>query len=92
MCKDCPCLKEYYKENREKILGRGKDYYELNREDILKQVKEYQEKRKEELKKKRSEKVECACGGHYTVSNKHIHMKTKTHVSYVEKQEVEKGK
>jgi hypothetical protein len=77
--------KEYYKENRVKILSRNKEYYATNKEDVLKQIKEYQERKKEELKKKRGERIECECGGRYTISNKHIHYKTKKHQNYVNK-------
>ena len=81
MCDNCSFYRNHYEDNKKK----KKTYYEVNKEEILKQVKEYQESKKEELKKKRSEGVECECGGHYTVSNRHIHMKTKKHIVYLEK-------
>jgi len=71
--------KHYYEENQKK----KKEYYEAKKEDIIKKVKEYQESHKEDIKKKRAENVVCECGGRYTVSNKHIHIKTRKHMNYI---------
>ncbi len=44
-CKDC--VKEYYEENKEKIIKRTKEYQENNKEQIAKRAKEYRENNKE---------------------------------------------
>ena len=61
-----------------------KEYYENNKEVRLKQVKEYREKHKDEIKVKLNEKIECECGGRYTLYNKKTHMKSKKHIKYEE--------
>jgi len=90
MCDSCKFYKDYYeenknkekvyyKENRDKILEKCKEKYSTNKEDMLRQIKEYQEKNKERLR----ERVDCECGGHYTVHNKNVHMKSLRHQKYI---------
>lgn len=91
MCKDCECHKQYYAKNKDKIIERSLDNYNKNKEEKLKKMKEYRESHKEKINAKANEKVACVCGGRYTVRNKSTHLKSKKHVSYVEKEEVEKN-
>ena len=93
MCENCNRYKELeskyiklldtQKHCNEENKKNKKEYYEVKKEDILKKVKEYQESNKEDIKKKRAENVECECGGRYTISNRHIHNKTQTHINYI---------
>ena len=54
--------------------------------------KEYREKNKELIQNKKkiyyqnilSEKINCDCGGKYTINNKSCHIKTKKHQAYLE--------
>ncbi len=43
-CKECEArrLREYYKNNREKVLRRKKEYYQNNRDECLRRNKKYQ--------------------------------------------------
>lgn len=89
--------KEYRKANEDKIKEMGKEYYEANREIIREKQKKYNEENKEALRAKHAEYreklkaspvTECECGGSYKPSGKGKHMRTKTHMSYVEGLEV----
>lgn len=52
------CKKEYYENNKEKILKQKKEYYENNKEKILEQQKEYRENNKEKINKQQKEYYE----------------------------------
>ena len=57
------------------------------REEILEKKRQYRIDNKDKIKEyveMRKEKVNCECGGMYTINNRTHHMKTKKHVSYVE--------
>ena len=41
--------------------------------------KQYYEERKDEIALKHSEKVNCSCGGKYTIGSKSVHFKSKKH-------------
>lgn len=79
--------KEYNKEynivNKEKISIQKKEHYNNNKAAKLEYMKEYNDKNKDKIKAKRSKKVECECGGVYSLSNKAVHYKTKKHQSYI---------
>lgn len=53
-----------------------KEYREKNREKILLHHKKYNEKNKE----KWAEKVDCFCGGRYTLGRKNEHFRTNKHI------------
>ena len=67
------CARKYRKQwridNREHYLEKERGY-----------KKTYREKYKEQIREKQSQKVECECGGHYTLSHKAEHMKSKKHL------------
>ena len=44
------------------------------------------EKYKEAKKEKAKEKITCECGGHYTYSNKNVHLCSMKHIKWLEKQ------
>lgn len=75
--------KEYYENNRDRILEHIKEYqkehYQLNRNQILEQQKEYREHNADKLK----EKNVCNCGGCYTTDNKSKHFKTQKHQHFL---------
>lgn len=87
--------KEYYKDNREKILKDRKEYHKNNREKILKDKKEYHKKNKEKMNKnsaeyykdnrekilkQKGEKITCCCGSITRRSDKAKHERTLKHV------------
>ena len=68
-----------------KILAGGH-----TREEILEKKKQYRIDNKEKIKEyseKRKQKVECPCGGRYTLDHKNSHMKTKKHIAFVNNNE-----
>jgi hypothetical protein len=71
---------EYYEQNKEQIIEYNKQYKEQNKEQILECNKQYKEKNKELI----NQKINCECGGKYTMGNKSIHIKTQKHIKYFE--------
>ena len=63
--------------SREEILER-KRQYKIDNND---KIKEYNETRKE--------KVECPCGGRYTLNHRHHHIKTKKHLTFINNSRVD---
>lgn len=47
--------KEYYQDNREKLLEKQKDYYKNNRDELLEKVKEYRQNNLEKIAEKKKE-------------------------------------
>ena len=70
--------KEYYHENRERILKYSKEYRETHTEQIL----EYRQTHKEKLK----DKINCICGSVCGKSDIRRHEKTTKHIKYLEQQ------
>ena len=68
--------KQYYNDNKNKIVDYQKEYRESNKVKI----KAYYETNKEKLK----EKFDCECGGKYTHNHKSHHLKTTKHQNYLE--------
>jgi hypothetical protein len=64
--------KNYYTENKEKILNQVKEYKKANIERIKLKNKEYKERHKHE-------QFVCECGGIYTYNHKARHLKTAKH-------------
>ena len=73
-------LKVFARENKKKWRAENREHY-LEKEKGYK--KTYREKHKEQLQEKASTKVECECGGHYTLSQKAEHMQSKKHLKYL---------
>ena len=85
-------LKVFARENKKKWRTENREHY-VEKERGYK--KTYREKYKEELKEKTSTKVECECGGHYTMSHKAEHIQSKKHQKYLgtfDEEEYKKGK
>ena len=47
--------KQYYEQNREKLLERRQDHYQKNRDEILEQQKQYREQNKQQIKKQQKQ-------------------------------------
>jgi hypothetical protein len=71
--------KEYYNDNKNKIIEKSKAYHEKNKDIIRDQQKEYYKQNKDKLK----EIHNCMCGGKYTHINKIQHLKSKKHLYYL---------
>ena len=85
--------KEWYEDNKEKILKQAKEYYNHNKEkakeyynhnkEKLKEYqKEYNEQNKEKINKNQNQKFICSCGGKYTKQNKTQHERTNKHIEF----------
>ena len=73
-------FKERYNNNKEEVLKKNKEYYEKNKEKVLNINKKYREKNKEKMSKYYNEKIECKCGKYYTRGNKKRHEKSNRHL------------
>ena len=74
--------KDYYVHNKEKKAAKCKEYYVHNKEKILDYHKEYNENNKEKIKEQRSEKVECnICKVSTTKGNLSRHKKSQKHLT-----------
>lgn len=78
-----------YRENAEKIKAHVRAYAEQNREVIAERSKKYREAHKDELRAKKSQVVECPCGGRTTASHHGRHKKCKQHQEWLRTQEEE---
>jgi len=76
-------VKEYSENNREKILEQKKEYYQNNKQKIINNVKEYRENNKEEINEKRKEKITCECGGVCSDRNISRHRKSIKHQEWL---------
>lgn len=75
--------KEYYNKNKDKIKNKNKKYYDEHRDKMLEHMKKNREKKKYIRNESLNEKLECECGGRYTVRNQSTHHKTKRHINYI---------
>jgi hypothetical protein len=82
--------KQYWENNREKLLQSNRDYYQSNQAQILEQKKAYYIKNKEKIQSRGQEKIECPCGGHYKVRDKYNHFKRKMHIKFLQISQEEK--
>jgi len=71
--------KQYYNDNKDKIIEKSKEYYKQNKE----KSKEYYEKNKDIILAKKNEKHMCICGNCYTNASKLQHLKSKKHQQYL---------
>ena len=78
--------KEYRDERKEEIKIKKKEYYEQHKEQLNIKKKEYHDKNKEVISIKRNKKMNCECGGLYTLNNKSVHLKTKKHQDFIKPQ------
>ena len=76
--------KEYYKDERERILEYKKKFYQDNIEKIKKRRKEFRNKNKDKINEKARSRVECdICGRSYTYSNKYSHVRSPYHIEHM---------
>ena len=75
--------KEYYEDNKEKILLYNKEYQAANKEQFLIKKKEYREANKEKIKLHQNQKITCECGSVHSLVNKIRHSKTKKHMTFI---------
>jgi vacuolar-type H+-ATPase subunit I/STV1 len=90
--------KQYAEENKEQIKGYQEEYREKNKEKLSEQKKEYRaahkeeaaetqkkwkEANKEKIKEQRAQIINCECGCQYTFGNKHRHLKSNIHTTYI---------
>ena len=59
-----------------------KEYQEMNKEKNKKYYQEYREKNKVEIYRKQLIKVNCGCGGKYSMSHKAEHMRSNKHTAW----------
>jgi hypothetical protein len=75
-------IKEYYQNNKNRILTHQKDYYHNN-----KHVKaEYHQKNKDKIKAYKSQPIACGCGSTVTKGVYPTHMRSNKHTLWMESQ------
>jgi hypothetical protein len=66
------------------IPGRTqREYYQDNKDNILQRHKKLYQDNKDEIQRRKSIKINCGCGGKYTISHKALHATTDRHMIYV---------
>ena len=81
--------REYYHENYDKVKASQKKWRENNRDRFLKIMREYQRRKRREagiLPKISPYTQLCPCGGRSTPYNLKIHINTKRHKKWLDKQ------
>ena len=73
---------DWYKENKDECNRKSKEDYQQNSERYKSLAKKYRDENKEEIKRKRSEKINCECGGVYSKQTKARHFKSNKHEQY----------
>ena len=63
-----------------------KEYYNQNKDKIIEKAKEYRENNKEKIAEHEKQKVDCECGGKYTHVHKSRHFKSIKHCQFIESQ------
>ena len=74
--------KQYYEDNKELILQREKKYREDNKELLLQRERKYRKDNWDKINKK----INCDCGGRYTMKHKAHHFKSIKHKNWLLKQ------
>ena len=81
-------LKQYKVDNADKI----KQYRVVNADKIMQyrkdnadKIKQYYVDNVDKIKQYKNTKNNCVCGGNFSIANKAIHLKSKTHINYIEK-------
>ena len=91
--KSMPCVnkvipnrsdKEYYQDNKEKIIENVKQYYKENVERITEYGYQYRKQNAERIREKKCEKFTCECGSPYTARNKAQHFRSQKHRHFIE--------
>ena len=79
-------IKEWRKDNKDKIVERTKKWYEDNKDKILERAKKYREDNKDKLSEQRKIKYTCICGSNLCKSDKTRHEQSKKHIKFLESQ------
>ena len=82
--------KEYREDNKDKIKeyreankDKKKDYYITNKDKIKQSSKDYYITNKDIIKDKQNQKIDCECGGKYTIRHKAQHFETTKHQEFI---------
>lgn len=76
--------KNYYSRNKDRLLAMNLEKYHSNKELRSNQMKEYHNRNRDSILDKKNEKINCMCGGRYTLANKAVHTRSKKHLAYLE--------
>jgi hypothetical protein len=77
--------KQYQQYNKEQIKQLKKQYYQDNKERILQQTKQYQQYNKQKIKAYKEEKVTCECGAILSKASLYKHRKRQVHIKAMTK-------
>ena len=72
-----------YEKNKDIIHAKKKEYYNDNKNKIIEKSKAYHEKNKDIIHAKKNEKHNCVCGGKYTTAGKQQHIRSVKHLYYL---------
>lgn len=75
---------EYREKNKEKLAEQKKIYREQNKEKAKEAQKAWREANKDKLREQKAQIINCECGCEYTFGNKNRHLKTKSHIEFIE--------
>jgi len=81
--------KKWRNDNENILKEKKREYYINNKDRIIKNKKKNDEKRKEEIKKYRSVKIICDCGGEFVKIQHNRHKKSQKHKVYEFLKEIE---
>ena len=77
-------MKQYRKDNIDKLNEMHKQYYQANKQTIIERGKQYYENNKDRIIQRRTEKITCnLCGCHVNREYISTHQTSKTCKSYV---------
>ena len=77
--------KQYYIDNREKIVDRSKKRYFDNKEKMTEYNKNYRTDNKERISDYLRKKIKCECGCEVSNRNMASHKKTKKHLNLIQR-------
>ena len=75
--------KKYREENPEKVKAYLKEYAETNKEKLQTYQCNYRQENRDKLNEWKTTKVECECGGRYTLCHKAEHFRSKKHQEFL---------
>lgn len=75
--------KEYREVHKDKILEYGKEYRKENREYFLEYLNKYYKENREYFKEKKKEKYTCECDSILTIHHKARHEKSQKHQNFI---------
>lgn len=76
-------MKNYYKDNKDKIKEKSKNRYESNKEEILNRQKIISLKYREKNDKILKEIIKCECGKTLTKQSLKLHLTSNKHLNYI---------